>query len=106
MPIIETITIYRGEGPTISFSMSPKKDITGWVISFTVSESYNNPVKLFQITATITSGPLGKFDVILTPTQTNIVPGTYVYDVWRVLPGFDRILGTGPFEIQADARFP
>lgn len=106
MPVVTSITIYRGETPTISFTMVPPRDITGWVISFTVAKNYNNPNKLFQVTAINTNGPAGLFDVILTEVQTDIEPGTYVYDVWRVDPGNLRILSVGTFEIKANAKEP
>jgi len=106
MPVVQSILIYRGENVPLHFSMSPKKDITGWVISFTVSNGYNNPTKLFQITAIATNAPMGKFDVIITELQSNIEPGNYVYDLWRTDPGNRRILSVGEFKIEKDARNP
>lgn len=106
MPVVQSITIYRGEEVTIGFTMVPPRDITGWVISFTVAKNYDNPNKLFQITATITSGPNGTFDVIITNVQSDINPGTFVYDLFRVNPGFHRILSVGEFVIKPDAREP
>lgn len=106
MPVVQSITVYRGETPTLHFRMSPKKDITGWVISFTVSNGYNNPNKLFQVTAVAVNAPNGLFDVILTELHTNIDPGNYVYDVWRIDPGNLRILSVGEFKLEKDARKP
>lgn len=106
MPVVQSITVYRGEDITLGFTMVPPRDITGWDISFTVAKSYNNPNKLIQVTATLTSGPNGTFDVILTSGQLDIEPGTYVYDVFRVTPGNLRILSVGEFIIKADAREP
>jgi len=106
MPVVQSITIYRGEDITIPFTMSPKKDVTGWVISFTVANGYGNPTKLFQVTAVNTDAPNGKFSVILDKTQTNIKPGNYVYDLFRVDPGNNRILSVGEFTILPDARNP
>lgn len=106
MPVVQSISIYRGEEVTLHFSMVPPRDITGWVISFTVAKNYNNPSKLFQITATITSGPNGTFDVIITSIQSDIEPGTFVYDIFRTNPGFLRILSVGEFILRPDARRP
>lgn len=106
MPVVQGITVYRGEDITLGFTMSPSKDITGWVISFTVAKNYNNPNKLFQITATLTSGPNGTFDVIITSAQLDIEPGTYVYDIFRVNPGNNRILSVGEFVVKGDAKEP
>lgn len=106
MPVITSITVYRGEDITLGFTMVPPRDITGWDISFTVAKSYNNPNKLIQVTASITSGPNGMFDVILTSAQLDIEPGTFVYDVFRVNPGNNRILAAGEFNLKPDAREP
>lgn len=86
--------------------MRPARDITGWVISLTVANGYNNPTKLFQVTAIATNAPAGLFDTILTELQTNIEPGNYVYDLWRTDPGNRRILSVGEFFITKDARKP
>ncbi len=106
MPKVQSITVYRGEDITIPWTMSPKKDITGWVISLTVANGYNNPNKLFQVTAFATNAPNGKFSTILTSAQLDIEPGNYVYDLFRVDPGNLRILSVGEFIIKADARRP
>ncbi len=106
MPVVQSIKVYRAEDITLSFTMVPPRDITGWVISFTVAKDYNNPNKLFQVTATITSGPNGTFDVIITSAQLDINPGTFVYDLFRVNPGNNRILSVGEFILSADAREP
>jgi hypothetical protein len=106
MPVIQTITVWRGEDITLEFTMVPARDITGWVISLTIAKNFNNPNKLIQVTGTVTSGPNGTFSVILTSAQLDIEPGTYVYDVFRTDPGFNRILSAGTFELKADAREP
>ena len=106
MPVVQSILVYRGEDINLHFSMSPKKDITGYTISFTVANGYNNPIKLFQVTAIPTNAPMGRFDVIITKAQLNIDPGNYVYDLFRTDPGNNRILSVGEFVIAKDARNP
>jgi len=106
MPVVQSITVYRGEDIVLHFTMSPRKDITGWVISFTVANGYNNPTKLFQVTAIATNAPAGRFDVIITKEQLNIDPGNYVYDLFRTDPGNNRILSVGEFKIEKDVRNP
>lgn len=99
--------MYRGEDVTLHFTMTPVEDITGWVISFTVAKNYNTNVKVFQLTATITSGPFGQFDVIIPESiTTNVEPDKYVHDVWRTNVGQRRILSVGDFILGADARNP
>ena len=106
MPVVQSIVVYRGEDITLDFTMSPSKDITGWVISMTISKAYNSPNKIIQVTATLTNGPLGRFSCILTAAQLNISPGVYYYDVFRVNPGNLRILSVGEFEVKPDVRLP
>jgi hypothetical protein len=85
--------------------MTPVVDITGWVISFTVATSFGNPTKELQVTATITNGPLGMFDVIMTQAQTILInPDKYVYDLWKTNTGDQRILSVGDFNVGARAR--
>lgn len=106
MPVVQSIKVYRAEDITLNFTMTPPKDITGWVISMTVSKAFNNVNKVFQVTGTITSGPNGQFSIIITSAQLNITPGKYAYDVFRNSPGNLRILSIGDFIIGEDARFP
>lgn len=106
MPIVQSINVRRGENIVLHFTMSPGKDITGWVISFTVAKAWNASNKTFQVTATITSGPNGTFDVIITSDQLNIATGTYYYDLFRTDPGNFRCLSVGEFIISEDVRFP
>jgi hypothetical protein len=106
MPIVTSIKIWRGEDITLSFTETPPRDITGWVISFTVAKAFNVPNKTMQVTATITSGPNGQYDVVLPSAITNIQPDKYVWDVFRIAPGNRRILGLGNFLIDGDVQFP
>lgn len=106
MAVVEAIQVSRGEDITLHMSRSPKKNITGWVISMTVSEYRNSPIKLFQVTATITSGPDGNYDIIMTAAQLDREPGTYYYDQFRVNPGNNRLLREGDFIITGNARKP
>lgn len=106
MPVVQSIKVYRGEDITLNFRMFPPRDITGWVISLTVSQAFNAQNKVFQATAINTNGPNGEYSVILTSAQLNIKPDKYAYDVFRTSPGNLRILNVGDFIIGADARFP
>lgn len=106
MAVVEAIQVSRGEDITLHMRRTPKKDITGWVISMTVSEYRNSPVKLFQVTAVITSGPNATFDVIMTSANLNREPGTFWYDQFRVNPGNNRLLREGPFIITGNAKLP
>ena len=106
MPIVQSITIGRGEDIELNFTETPRRDITGWVISLTVAKAFNIPNKTFQVTATITSGPNGEYQFIIPSATSNINPDKYVYDVFRVNPGNRRLLALGDFNIEPDAQFP
>jgi len=106
MPVVGSIKVYRGEDITLNFTMVPPRDITGWVISLTVSKSFNNLNKIFQVTGIITSGPNGKYSMILPHEILDIDPATYAYDVFRNSPGQLRCLNVGDFIVGKDARFP
>lgn len=109
MPIVESLILSRGEDITLHMTMTPKKDITGWVISMTASKAANSPDKLFQVTGVITSGPNGKYDLILSggvTGNTYLEPGTYFYDIFRVNPGNLRLLNEGDLIITPNAKYP
>lgn len=106
MPIVGNIDVYRGEDIILNLTHTPSKDITGWVISMTVSKSLDMTNKLFQITGTLTSGPNGQAQIIILSAQINIEPKTYFYDIFRVNPGFFRCLRIGELIVHEDSRFP
>lgn len=106
MPVVENITVYRGEDIELKFTMRPAVDITGWTLSLTVAKAENIAAKVFQVTGTITSGPLGKYSMLIPSATLNIQPDIYAYDVFRTNPGNLRILNVGKFEIKSDARLP
>lgn len=106
MPIVQSLKVYRGEDITINATMTPARDITGWVISMTVAKAYDINNKVFQLTATITSGPNGTYSIIIPSALLNINPDKYVYDIFRTSPGNLRILNIGDFIIGPDARNP
>lgn len=104
MPIVENITVWRGENITLHMTMTPATDITGWVISMTVTKAGNMSNKVFQVTGVNTNGPAGKYDLILSGNLDR-APGTYKYDIFRHLPS-ERILNIGDFIIAEDSRYP
>lgn len=106
MPIVGNIDVYRGEDIILNLTHTPSKDISGWVISMTVAKSLDMNNKVFQVTGSVTSGPNGEAQIIITQAQLNITPKTYFYDIFRVNPGFFRCLRIGELIIHPDARFP
>ena len=107
MAINQTISIGRGEDIVLKFTMTPRVDITGWNIQFTVVNQFNNSIKILQVAGIAISAPLGKFNVTLSNIQTEVIdPDTYQYDVWRIDSGNERILSIGQFIVTPNARIP
>lgn len=102
-----TITVFRGQRYTLNFTMTPTTDITGWTLAFNVAKSANHPTKLIDDKAmSITLAAAGTFSVALTPTETNVKPGSYYWDAWRTNSGYETCLAYGTFTVMADAKYP
>jgi hypothetical protein len=98
----DTITIYRGEDVTLSFTMDPVVDITGWTLTFSVR---NYAGVVFTKTATVTSAVDGTFTIAVVDTDSDsLIPGTYLYDVWRTDEGSERVVAIGSFVVNKVAR--
>jgi hypothetical protein len=107
MAINQTISIGRGEDITLNFTMTPRVDITGWNIQFTITNEYNQAAKVLQVAGIAISAPLGRFSVTLSNIQTEVIaPNIYTYDVWRIDSGNERILSIGQFIVTPNARIP
>jgi hypothetical protein len=102
----QTITIYRGEAPVLNFTLAPVVDISGWTLKFTVAKKSNSVTKMCSATPTILSGPAGTFRATLTAAQTDIAPGAYFFDVWRLDAGFEEVLASGEVVVVGVARIP
>jgi len=99
-----TASFYAGEDGTISCTMSPVVNITGWALKFTVRKTLNIlPILITKITGgdiTITDGPNGKFDIDMNSADTaSATPGDYFFDIQRTDAGFKSELGIGTFTI-------
>jgi hypothetical protein len=106
MAVTETITIYRGEKVSLNLTMTPVESIAGWTIVFTVARKANSPTKLITQPASVVDGTAGTFTLALTEEQTDLAPGTYLFDVWRTDGGFEQVLAIGPFVVAPVARVP
>lgn len=106
------LSIFRGEDSTINFTAyttdtgSTPQDITGWTLVFTVSEAPNSATKLIQKTCSHLVDASGTFKATITPTDTNIQPGIYAWDVYRTDSDNVRCLGSGFFKIRSVSYKP
>lgn len=105
--IDQEISMFHGEARGLDFTMTPVEDITGWTIAFTVTRALQTADKLIgPVVATVVSGPDGTFTVDLASADTQLIPDTYGYDVWRTDPGGERLLAIGDFIITGQVRLP
>jgi hypothetical protein len=97
-------SFYKGEDVTITDTMSPATNITGWSLQFTVRKNFGDATAL--ITKTIGSGITvtdltnGIFKIAVANADTSgLTPGAYVYDVERTDSGNRTVLTTGYLNI-------
>lgn len=83
--------VERGQDATITVSMSPEQDITGWTISAIV-RAYNGGTAL--VTKTVGSGialttpATGVFTVTFAAADLSLTPGAYVWEITRTNSGY------------------
>lgn len=103
----QTIEVYRGEQALISFTMNPVEDITGWTLMFTVTREENKETKLIgPLSMNILVPANGTFEIELAEENTDITPGEYVFDVWRVDEAFEEVKAIGSFIVLGNSRVP
>jgi len=94
-------SIYRGEDVTVTDTMSPATNITGWSLAFTVRKNYGDPnpaliAKTVGAGITITNATNGVFTIAIARADTaSLTPGVYVYDVQRTDAGNETVLTIG-----------
>lgn len=100
--------IYRGEDVSMTFTMTPTTDITGWTMSFRLKAQISDAsVLLGPVNATITTAAAGIFAVALTAAQTLTLPvGTYDYDIWRTDSGSAATLDLGKVTVKGSVKTP
>ena len=106
MAVISDREVYRGEDVTLSFTMTPAEDISGWTIAFTIAKSPNSPKKLISKECVLVTPASGTFKVDLLSTETDLPPAVYAWDAWRTTAGSKRFLAGGLFSILPSARLP
>jgi len=108
MAVTTLIKLYRGEAITVPFAFQTATDITGWTITFTVSDRPNSTTKVVSsVTCTHVDDESGEFSVVLSADDTDLSPSNlYFWDVWRTDSGYERMLGSGRFMVVASARVP
>lgn len=100
-PIINTITIQKGEIATIVCTVYPRPTpILNWNIALKVKNNYGDISAILTKAAVITDPTNGEFTLTFNHAETNITPRAYVYDIWRIDGGSELELGKGDFVIE------
>lgn len=103
--VVQDITLWKGEAPTLTFTLSPVVDATLWTVTFTVKRRATDAAALVSIGGTITSGPSGIFTIALTSvqTKTTLGVGLFAYDVQRTNAGSENVLSVGRLVIKQES---
>lgn len=100
MASVANISFYKGEDVTLTVTMSPVTNITGWTLQFTLRKQYGDTTALITKTTgagiTITDAANGVFQVTLASADTvNQELRPYVYDIQRTNAGNRTVLTIG-----------
>jgi hypothetical protein len=100
MATIANISFYKGEDVTLTVTMTPATNITGWTLQFTVRKSYGDSTALITKTIgagiTVTDSTNGIFTVaIASGDTTNLDQRAYVFDIQRTNGGNRTVLTIG-----------
>lgn len=108
MATINNLEIFKGEAPTLNFTMSPVVDITGWTITMTIRVNANDAaVVLTKTPATIILAAAGTFKFTLSSAETKALSvGNYAYDIQRVDAGSESVLSIGDLAIIQEVLYP
>lgn len=100
------IAFYHGEDVTLTVTMSPATNISGWSLSFTVKRALADTSALISKTTasgiTIADAANGVFRIAIASANTNnanVGPGAYTYDVQRTDSGFRTVLAIGTLTV-------
>jgi hypothetical protein len=105
----QTLRWAQYEAITVTVTMSPATDITGWALKFSVRDNSRTlmfTAKTVGSGITITDAGSGVFTVtILTADTGAMTPGgVYSYDVWRTDSTHEARLAYGPVQVDRQQR--
>ena len=100
--------VYRGERATLQFAMSPARAILpSETHTFAIAKKENSTTKILGPTAIVFDNPAsGLAHFTLLPTDTDLSPAVYYWDVWRADNGFESVEAKGTLTILADTTVP
>lgn len=106
MATSQNFSCYQGEDVTVTVSLSPATNITGWSLAFTVKRQYGDAAALIAKTVgsgiTVVNAATGVFAVALASADTNnanVGPGAYPFEITRTDGGSRTVLTIGTFTV-------
>lgn len=102
MSIQSRMEMFRGEDVTLTFTMSPVVNITGWAITWKMAERPGDTVLLTK-TATLSDPTNGVFTVSLASADTaEMDAGLYWFDARRTDSGSKATLADGTIRLKQE----
>jgi hypothetical protein len=99
MSITQNLRFFRGEDITLSFSMQPPQDITGWNLTLKIADTLGGTVRVTK-TATIDDAGRGTFHFTVASADTaGLTVGRYVWDVRRTDSGSKSTVADGYLDL-------
>jgi hypothetical protein len=104
MASVANIAFYQGEDVTLTVTMTPATNITGWTLRFSLKKQYADAAALITKSSgaglTITDAANGVFKVTLTSADSAALDlGNYVYDIQRIDSSSRTVLTIGNLTI-------
>ena len=97
-------TVFKDTDVTLTVTLSPVVDITGWTLSMVVRKQYGATAAM-TIAGVITGATTGVFTFAIADTDTeNLDTGAYVYDVLRTTAGSETVLASGILNIMPTSK--
>jgi hypothetical protein len=106
MSITSNLAFFRGEDVTVTFTMNPPADITGWTLTFTVRDKLGGTSQFSKTVGsgiTLTIPTRGVFQVAIASADTSgLAVGRYVWDVRREDSGNKTTLADGYIDLRQE----
>jgi hypothetical protein len=108
MAIETPLTWFRGEDVTLTVTLTPPTNITGWSLTFTIRDKLGGAVKITKDNGgtgglTLTDAINGVFKVTIARADTlTLAVQSYVYDIRRTDSGNNAIVAFGSIQLRQE----
>lgn len=109
MATFANFTLYKDTDATLTDTLDPAVNITGWALECSVRKQYGGTELISKTTGagtiTITDATNGVFTVAFYDTDTeDLEPGAYIYNILRTDAGSEAILSSGFINLMATSK--